>query len=122
MVTPITNLGRSGLYDWMIQRVSAIILILYILFLLGVVTLHPDMGYEDWQNLFALNSVRVPSLISIIAMCAHAWIGLWTISTDYFTEALLGSSAMLIRFVFQLSCLLVLFIYLVWCVQILWGL
>ena len=29
MVTAVTNLGRSGLYDWLMQRVSAVILLAY---------------------------------------------------------------------------------------------
>ncbi|MGA1742679.1 MAG: succinate dehydrogenase, hydrophobic membrane anchor protein, partial [Pseudohongiellaceae bacterium] len=33
MVTNVTSFGRSGLYDWVVQRVSAVILLLYILFL-----------------------------------------------------------------------------------------
>ena len=35
MVTNVTNLSRSGLYDWMAQRVSAVLLAVYVLFLLG---------------------------------------------------------------------------------------
>ena len=30
-----TNIGRSGIQDWIIQRVSAYVLALYTLFLLG---------------------------------------------------------------------------------------
>ena len=33
MVTNITNLGRSGLSDWLIQRISAVILAVYALFM-----------------------------------------------------------------------------------------
>ena len=40
MVASITNLGRSGLYDWVIQRLTAVILAVYTLFLLGFVIAH----------------------------------------------------------------------------------
>ena len=53
MVASVTNLGRSGLYDWVIQRLSAVILALYTLFLLGFVIASPDMQYSQWQGLFA---------------------------------------------------------------------
>ena len=33
MVNSVTNFGRSGLYDWVIQRLSAVILAIYTLFL-----------------------------------------------------------------------------------------
>ncbi|RLA58972.1 MAG: succinate dehydrogenase, hydrophobic membrane anchor protein, partial [Gammaproteobacteria bacterium] len=32
MVTAVTNLGRSGLYDWLMQRVTAVILLAYFLY------------------------------------------------------------------------------------------
>jgi succinate dehydrogenase / fumarate reductase membrane anchor subunit len=51
----------------------------------------------------------------------HGWIGMWTISTDYLTSRLMGSKATLIRVVFQLGCVLLTLLYLVWGVEILWG-
>ena len=33
MVTAVTSMGRSGLYDWMMQRVTAVILLAYFCFL-----------------------------------------------------------------------------------------
>ncbi|RPO36063.1 hypothetical protein [Pseudomonas aeruginosa] len=38
MVTNVTNFSRSGLYDWMAQRVSAVVLAAYVIFLLGYLT------------------------------------------------------------------------------------
>ena len=72
MVASVTNLGRSGLYDWVIQRLSAVILALYTLFLLGFVIASPDMQYSQWQGLFAQTWMKVFSLVALIAICAHA--------------------------------------------------
>ena len=38
MVTAVTSMGRSGLYDWLMQRVTAVILLAYFL-LVGFVLL-----------------------------------------------------------------------------------
>ena len=35
MVTDVTNLSRSGLSDWLIQRVSALLLAAYTLYIVG---------------------------------------------------------------------------------------
>ncbi len=121
MVTNVTSFGRSGLYDWVVQRVSAVILLLYIIFMAYVFVSTPDMAYADWRALFANNAVRIFSLIALLSLCAHAWIGMWTIATDYLTSRMLGASANKIRFVFQLLCFIVLFVYFVWGVQILWS-
>ncbi len=121
MVTNVTSFGRSGLYDWVVQRVSAVILLLYILFLAFIFITRPDMQYQEWRALFASNPVRIFTLIALLSLCAHAWIGMWTIATDYLTSKMLGASANKVRFVFELLCLVVLLVYVVWGVQILWS-
>lgn len=114
MVTNVTSLGRSGVYDWMMQRVTAVVLALYSLFILGFLVLTPEIGYGEWKALFESTCVRIFSLLAIISLALHAWVGLWTVSTDYIKPT--G-----IRFVFQAVCGLVTFIYVVWSAQILWG-
>ena len=121
MVTNVTNLSRSGLYDWMAQRVSAVVLALYTLFLLGYLVFNPGLGYEEWRELFSQNWMRIFSLLTLVALSAHAWVGMWTISTDYLTPMSLGKWATTVRFLFQAFCGLVMFVYFVWGVQILWG-
>ena len=44
MVTSVTNLSRSGLYDWMAQRVSAVVLAAYFIFLIGYLVANPGIG------------------------------------------------------------------------------
>ncbi len=115
MVASVTSFGRSGLYDWMIQRVSAIVLAAYTIFIIGYLFLNPDLTYSQWNALFEQTCVRIFSLMALLSFGAHAWIGLWTISTDYI-------KAMVFRFIFQALSGLVMFVYVVWGVQILWGL
>lgn len=122
MVTNVTSFGRSGLYDWIVQRLTAVYLALYFVGLLGYLALSPEINFEQWRDLFSATWMRIASLLALIALCAHAWVGLWTISTDYLTSDMLGSKATVIRFAFQSACVIVMFIYLVWGIQILWGL
>jgi succinate dehydrogenase / fumarate reductase membrane anchor subunit len=121
MVTNVTNLSRSGLYDWMAQRVSAVVLAAYFLFLLGYLVASPDLTYADWHGLFSQNWMRIFSLLAIVALGAHAWVGMWTISTDYLTPMSLGKWATGVRFLFQAACGIAMFAFFVWGVQILWG-
>jgi succinate dehydrogenase / fumarate reductase membrane anchor subunit len=121
MVTNATNLSRSGLSDWIIQRFSAVILAAYSLFIFGSFLVHPEMDYASWQQLFAATPVRLFSLITIFALCGHAWIGLWTITTDYLLEHHIGRFATVIRLFVQAACALVTVVYLLWGIQIFWG-
>ena len=121
MVTNATNLGRSGLHDWIIQRISAIILAAYSLCILASFVINPDMDYEKWGSIFEGNAMRFFSIITLFSLCAHAWIGMWTISTDYMTSLQLGSSATFFRILFQAGCALLVAVYLLWGIQIFWG-
>jgi len=121
MVKNITSLGGNGAYDWLVQRVSAVVLLAWIFCVGGSVLFTDGMTYDAWRGLFDTTAMRVFSLAALLSLCAHAWIGMWTISTDYLTSALLGKSATVVRLLFQLACLLVLFTYFVWGIQILWS-
>ena len=114
MVTNVTNFSRSGLYDWMAQRVSAVVLAAYTLFLLGYVICNPGMGYAEWHGLFSHTAMRIFSLLALVALSVHAWVGMWTISTDYLTPMALGKSATVVRFLFQAVCGIAMFAMFVW--------
>lgn len=120
MVTSVTNLGRSGLSDWLVQRVSAVVLLAYVIFI-SYVLLACSPDYQAWKALFESTFVRVFSVAAILAIAMHAWIGLWSVSTDYITERVLGSKATFLRLAFQAICATVLFTYVVWGIQILWS-
>ena len=120
MVTNVTSFGRSGLFDWVIQRVSAVILAAYTLCILGWF-FQGDVNFAAWTAMFESTSMRIFSLLALLSLVAHAWIGIWTVSTDYLTPLSLGKKATAVRFIFQTGCAILLFVYLVWGIQILWG-
>ena len=121
MVTNVTNLSRSGLADWVVQRVSAVVLALYTLFVVFWLLLNPDVQYEQWRELFQCTAMRIFSLLAILSLVAHAWIGMWTVATDYLTPLSLGKAATAVRFLFLCACALIVFVYLIWGVDILWS-
>lgn len=115
MVTTITSYGRSGLADWLVQRVSAVILAAYSIFMVAYLLLNPQVDFAHWQTLFNGTSMRIFSLMALLSLGAHCWIGLWSISTDYLKH-------FAVRFSFQMLVGLLMFIYTIWGVQLLWGL
>ncbi len=121
MVTSVTSLGKNGLYDWVIQRFTALILGVYFLCMMGFLVVTPDLTYEQWQGYMGSTYMRIFTLIALLAMAAHAWVGLWTVSTDYLTTRQLGAMGTTLRLVFQAVCAVVTIVYVVWGIQILWG-
>jgi succinate dehydrogenase / fumarate reductase membrane anchor subunit len=114
MVANVTSMTRNGLRDWIIQRVSAVVIAAYTIFMICYLWCNPNLLYGQWQILFSETWMRVFSLFMLLSLLAHAWIGLWTISTDY-----LKSTA--VRLAFQLIIISVLFICVIWGITILWG-
>ncbi len=121
MVTAVTSYGRSGLYDFVVQRVSAVILAAYTIFLIGFILCTPEVTFDLWKGLYSQLWMRVFSFLALLSTAAHAWIGLWTILTDYVTEYLMGSKALLLRSVILAVYAVVTITYLVWGIEILWG-
>lgn len=121
MVTAATTFGRSGVSDWLIQRFTAIILAAYIFFIVGFLIAHPGVDYATWKNLFSQLWVRIFSLAALLSVASHAWIGLWAVITDYLTSRLMGQKALVLRVLVLAIFALVTVAYVVWGVQILWG-
>lgn len=121
MVTNVTSFGRSGLSDWLVQRVSAVVILLYVICHAAIIINTPDMDYLQWHALFADPVMKIFSLITLVALCAHAWIGMWTVATDYLTTRMLGEKATFVRFLFLVICIGALVVYLLWGIMILWS-
>lgn len=114
MVEVSTSLGRNGLQDWLIQRVSAAILALYSIFIFSYWLFSPAQDYFAWQELLLNPFMIFFTFLTLLALVAHAWIGIWTITTDYLKIPVL-------RLWTQISVYVVLVLYTIWGIQILWG-
>ena len=121
MVTAVTNLGRSGLYDWLVQRVSGVILLTYFLCIAGFILLNPDMDYYTWRDFFGQTRMHLLGTAAVLSLAMHAWIGLWCVLTDYVTTRLMGDKATMLRGALSAVCGITVFIYTVWGLQIIWG-
>ena len=66
MVTNITSFGRSGLSDWLMQRVSAVILALYTVFVVAYLLFNPNLDYYTWSGLFEPLPYGDPYIASIV--------------------------------------------------------
>ena len=121
MVNSVTSLGRSGLSNWLVQRVSSLVMTAYIFFMVGYFIINPGPSFEQWQALHGSLAMRIFSLVTILSIAAHAWIGMWCVLTDYITVRLIGPKATPIRMFLQLAMIALILFYVVWAIDILWG-
>ena len=122
MVTNVTSFGRSGLYDFVIQRISAVIIAAYTLCVTGFFLTHDEMTHVALVRYFTDFTMQSFSTLALISVVAHAWIGMWTIGTDYIQGHYFGSKALVSRIFYQVACLSTLFIYVLWALKIIWRL
>ena len=124
MSTNVTNLGRSGLYDWLVQRATAVILGAYFVVVMAFFICNSQLDYATWKEFMACTSMKVATILVFISVAAHAWIGMWTISTDYLIKDghVFGSVPTIIRLGFQSFCVILLLACVLWGTLLIWGL
>ncbi len=124
MSTNVTNLGRSGLYDWLVQRATAVILGVYFLVIMGFFVCEGSVEYDRWVAFMACIPMKIATILVLFSIAAHAWIGMWTISTDYLIKDghLFGSVPTWIRMAFQAFCVFLLLASVLWGTLLIWGL
>lgn len=121
MVRAVTSFGRSGLSDWLVQRVSGVIIAAYFFFIVGWLVANPGVDFATWQALHQLTCMKIFNTVTLLSVVAHAWIGIWAVLTDYVTVRLLGPKATVLRLVFEIAAIGLLVVYTLWGLAIVWG-
>ena len=106
--------AHHGLGDWLLQRLTAVVMALYTMAMFVFIVAETPRSYEQWKTLFSGSAVRVATMLFVVALLYHAWVGMRDILMDYL-------KAMGIRLAAQAIVGVVLVFYLVWAASILWG-
>lgn len=83
MVKSVLGVNHPGLRDWLIQRITAVVLAVYFVGLIYFFVHNPNLDYADWHRLFAKTWMKIATLFALISLLFHSWVGMWTILTDY---------------------------------------
>ena len=110
--------AHYGLRDWLAQRLTAVILAAYMLFLViylvVVVRAGGGFGYEQWAGMFAPVWMKVITLIALLALMYHAWIGMRDVWMDYVRATGIRLGLLLLTILWLVFCA-------IWSAQILWS-
>jgi len=106
--------AHYGLRDWLAQRVTALVMAVYAIALgvYAIFVLPP--GYEAWAGLFVPLWMKVATVVVIVALIYHVWVGMREIFMDYVKPTWIRLLAYVLTLVWLAACA-------VWSVQILWS-
>ena len=122
MMSFFARFAFTGPSNWKIQRITSILMAVYLVFIVGYLMTNPALTYDQWSELNSLLPMRVFTLLVVAAVAFHAWIGMRCVFTDYITVRLIGPKANGLRNTLQLGLAFIILFYLVWTIKILWGL
>ena len=114
MVNRVVTGAHYGSRDWLIQRITAVMMAAYSVALAAYLLLQSHVDYDIWTGLFSAQPVRTFTLLFLLSVFYHAWIGIRDIVMDYVKPASM-------RLVIHTLVILALLLYVIWAVQILWG-
>jgi len=75
--------AHYGLKEFLVQRVTAVIMAVYTIVLLVAFLLSKDTSYQSWAGLFANQWMKLLTFVVILSLAYHAWIGVRDIWMDY---------------------------------------
>lgn len=76
--------AHYGLRDWLAQRITAALMALFTLVVIGQIVLTTGpVGYDKWAGIFSSQWMKVLTFTIIIALTYHVWVGMRNISMDY---------------------------------------
>lgn len=114
MVNRVVVGAHYGMRDWLAQRITAVIMVLYVLLFVVLVVSGPKLDFATWRMLFTPQWMKFATLLFLFSLFAHAWIGVRDIVMDYVNSAA-------IRLSLYSLVIAALFVYAAWSVRILWG-
>ncbi len=115
MVKRVITGAHYGLRDWLAQRITAVVMVVFVSFLTLTLLISPPHDYEGWKAIFRNQWMRIASFLFLVSLFWHSWVGMRNILMDYFHVTRL-------RLTFHVLVILSLFFYTVWSMEILWEL
>lgn len=114
MLIELLTKKYPGMRQWLTQRLTAVVMAVYIVFLIVYMAALQPNHYAAWRA--ALNPLwfRFTTFLFFICLCMHAWLGVRDVLKDYvFNQALRGYMQTVVD--------ILLVLYTVWMCVILWG-
>lgn len=115
MLIELLTKKYPGMRLWLSQRISAVVMVIYLLLMVLTLAIRQPTDYASWLSLMSPWWWRVLTLVFFINLFVHAWLGVRDVFKDYVFNLRL-------RAVLQVTVDILLIAYLGWISVILWKL
>ena len=105
--------AHYGLKEWILQRVTATVMVLFTIILLVDYLITGSATYEGWSSLFSNQFMKLLTLLTFLSLFYHAWIGMRDIWMDYIKPVSVRLTLQVLTVLFLVACA-------AYAVQILW--
>jgi len=110
----------SGTKDFLIVRISSIILLIYFFYLTFFILNNAPITFNQWDSLFNNISMKILTTLFLFSFGIHTWIGTWAIGSDYLTLTRLGSLGPSLNKLYRIFCAFIIICVTVWSLLIIW--
>jgi succinate dehydrogenase / fumarate reductase membrane anchor subunit len=107
--------AHYGLKDWLAQRITGVVMVVFTLVVAVGMLSGVAASFENWRAFMSAGLMRFLTFVFIVSLCWHAWVGVRDIWMDYVQPA--G-----IKLALHVLTLLALVGYAGWAAQIIWRL
>jgi succinate dehydrogenase / fumarate reductase membrane anchor subunit len=107
--------AHYGTRDWVVQRVTAALMVLFTVVLLAQLLAPGALGYDRWAGIFSAQWMKVLTFVVIVSIAWHAWVGMRDIWMDYVKPAGIRLALQVLSIVWLVGCA-------GWAVQVIWRL
>ncbi len=114
MVDRLFSRKYSGMRHWLLQRLTAVLMTLYLMLLGALLFAQHPTQYTAWKALLSPLWLRGATLLFLLSLFFHAWLGVRDIFNDYVHPLVLRSFL-------HGAVAITLIAYSVWSVNILWS-
>jgi succinate dehydrogenase / fumarate reductase membrane anchor subunit len=111
---------ESGTNEFIIIRVCALFMFLYVAYLIYFLVSTPVVDYLVWKSFFEGFFIRIFSSMFLLSFAVHTWLGTWSIGSDYFTAARLGGLSKIVYSSYRILCFLIILVVFIWSLLIIW--
>ena len=95
---------KMGKINWLLARISAIFILIYLILISMVWLVDAPSNYIAWRIALLSPLMRLSFVLCLGGILLHAWIGVWTVLTDYVTCKFLQNLLHVSAFLMLIAC------------------